>query len=531
MPVTSIRPTIGETPKTDAEDDEASYLDVAFGETVARQEVGASDAYLEPSDGPDEASGVAPARRKVRAQDRGTAAPDASWNLVVNALVAGRPLLVALWPGDDGAHLLRATPPTSTIKLRCEETMRAIDAVGRRDGSSRALAEVAQRNLQRQFADFSPDVDAWRRRVIAELEESQVARMLEIARILAGSGMAFSPSDAALLDEVAEACGIDRVRARDILRATGIEFQEGVPRPEPARSAPTVEASADPPKDKVDDPAPFRRSVSGRRIDPSWHFEHLGADYFLPIVLAHRAARLPPLSAIWTGRTGVAYVEKARGRQVNPNWMIELDGGETYTRRGGLAVPDAYNRSQMHRWEMAELIERFGSLSSTSAARAPGPAASATPAGETVAQAMLKNARAALAEERAPREKGVPGDTFARPTPQPAGRAVSAQDRPEAPQDPTAPTGKPAMRATEAPPRPRAVATGSGSSEQPRSPGPSSEENHPVRAAKVSPGEPPRDSPAIDRSPSESFLGPGVLIILACLVLVLALPCLMAVVG
>lgn len=93
-----------------------------------------------------------------------------------------------------------------------------------------------------------------------------------------------------------------------------------------------------------------------------WHFAHLGREYFSPIARAHRDARLPPLEFVWTGRLGVAYDQKALGRRVNPNWMIEVEGGAIYIKRGGLLVRGEYDRGDVIRWTWREITERFGRL-------------------------------------------------------------------------------------------------------------------------------------------------------------------------
>lgn len=97
------------------------------------------------------------------------------------------------------------------------------------------------------------------------------------------------------------------------------------------------------------------------RIDP-WHFSHLGLDYFRPIALAHRASRLPAIKRVWTGRTGVQYSLKSQGRKINPNWMLELVDGATYTGKTGFMSTDSYDKSQMHAWSWSEIVGHFGPM-------------------------------------------------------------------------------------------------------------------------------------------------------------------------
>lgn len=102
-------------------------------------------------------------------------------------------------------------------------------------------------------------------------------------------------------------------------------------------------------------------STRDPRSDP-WHFAHLGIDYFGPIARGHRNARLAPIRAVWTGRKGVTYADKARGRQVNPNWMLELEDGTTCTKTSGFGVPGSYSKQNMHRWLWSDIVGRFGPM-------------------------------------------------------------------------------------------------------------------------------------------------------------------------
>ena len=61
-----------------------------------------------------------------------------------------------------------------------------------------------------------------------------------------------------------------------------------------------------------------------------WHFSHLGIDYFLKIArtLGFESNLNAPIKEIYIGKSGVAYIEKLRGRKVNPNWAVILNSGE-----------------------------------------------------------------------------------------------------------------------------------------------------------------------------------------------------------
>jgi hypothetical protein len=356
------------------------YLEVATDDAPARVVAPTAgpvgEAYLEsivPTDAPAEPAPVG--RRKVRADDRKPLEDDGAWDAVMSALVADRPFLLALWPDANPVEQLLSPPAAEVMMRRCEEAMRAVDAMGRRHDEARARADVAHRALRRYIDAFATDRYRQRDKVIAELDGVMLARMLEVIRALAGSARTLGAAESRRLREIADTYGITPGRARDAIGAAGITFvlEETLPRavsmPAPALAPSPAPAPAPPTVTPVTPPeSAVRPTTKYRPTKASWHFEHLGVDYFLPIVVAHRASPLPPLDAIWTGRSGVAYDEKAYGRQVNPNWMIELADGTTYTKRGGLSTPDSYTRSQMYRWEWDELVACFGALAPAAAA-------------------------------------------------------------------------------------------------------------------------------------------------------------------
>lgn len=104
------------------------------------------------------------------------------------------------------------------------------------------------------------------------------------------------------------------------------------------------------------------RSVAVATPSPSrdpWHFSHLGREYFEAIAYGCRRSGAWPLQYIWIGRTGVAYAEIARGRKVNPNWMVEDVNGQHRTRTGGFDRPGTYDPGRMTRWTYEEIAAYF----------------------------------------------------------------------------------------------------------------------------------------------------------------------------
>lgn len=60
-----------------------------------------------------------------------------------------------------------------------------------------------------------------------------------------------------------------------------------------------------------------------------WHFSHLGRDYFLDISrkVGGNGKWDAPIESVYIGKSGVKYIEKKRGRNVNPNWSVILKNG------------------------------------------------------------------------------------------------------------------------------------------------------------------------------------------------------------
>ncbi len=81
------------------------------------------------------------------------------------------------------------------------------------------------------------------------------------------------------------------------------------------------------------------------------HYSHLGASYFQAMFTECRNAGRWPVRYIWLGVKGAPYSERAKGRNVNPNWMVETADGRRWTNRG----PKAYDPRNMRRWNFAEL--------------------------------------------------------------------------------------------------------------------------------------------------------------------------------
>ncbi len=71
------------------------------------------------------------------------------------------------------------------------------------------------------------------------------------------------------------------------------------------------------------------QSADFSQTSDKWHFSHLGRDYFLNISLkiGYGGKWDSPIHLVYVGKTGVAYIEKKHGRNVNPNWSVVTKEG------------------------------------------------------------------------------------------------------------------------------------------------------------------------------------------------------------
>ena len=69
----------------------------------------------------------------------------------------------------------------------------------------------------------------------------------------------------------------------------------------------------------------------------SWHFAHLGRDYFLDISskLGFGGKWDSPIYLVYVGKSGVPYIEKKNGRNVNPNWSVITKDGREFKFKSG----------------------------------------------------------------------------------------------------------------------------------------------------------------------------------------------------
>ncbi|MEZ4391879.1 MAG: hypothetical protein R3A48_12345 [Polyangiales bacterium] len=171
------------------------------------------------------------ARRKARVGARAdNSVRDAVSLAIVSALPSDRPLLAALWPDVSAQELLTTPPPAQALRARIEFARSAIDAVGRRDGESRARAQLAQRALDAHLSRVGDGDDALTRCLDA-LRREQRESLLGFARLLAGASGAVVAGDLARIDAAARERGLDPAQARAWLREAGIEVQTVDSRP------------------------------------------------------------------------------------------------------------------------------------------------------------------------------------------------------------------------------------------------------------------------------------------------------------
>jgi hypothetical protein len=117
-------------------------------------------------------------------------------------------------------------------------------------------------------------------------------------------------------------------------------------------SEPVSATPAEPPTASLS--TPVVRPVTQAGANP-WHFSHLGRDYFQRVLLECRSSGHIPIRTVWTGRTGVPYAERAAGRAINANWMIETESGKRRTNR----TRTSYDPGRMWRWDFDEIARHF----------------------------------------------------------------------------------------------------------------------------------------------------------------------------
>lgn len=210
---------------------------------------GSSDAWLEaPAASPtDTERPAAPtARRKTRVGARAdNSVRDALSLAIVAALPTDRPLLAALWPDVSAHELLLSPPPAQALRARIDFARSAIDAVGRRDGESRARAQLAQRALDAHLAGLGEGDEALSKSLSA-LREAQRADLLAFAAILAGASGRVSERELARVDEAARERGLDPSGVRGWLSEAGITVEALDARPwTPLDSLPGAPSTVD----------------------------------------------------------------------------------------------------------------------------------------------------------------------------------------------------------------------------------------------------------------------------------------------
>jgi hypothetical protein len=95
------------------------------------------------------------------------------------------------------------------------------------------------------------------------------------------------------------------------------------------------------------------------QLDP-WHFSYLGKGYFLNIayVLGYGHTLDCPIDIVYTGKSNVEYIERMRGRKVNPNWCVKLLNGKESkygTPTGNNLIDGLWNLSNCKKFEWDDI--------------------------------------------------------------------------------------------------------------------------------------------------------------------------------
>ena len=109
---------------------------------------------------------------------------------------------------------------------------------------------------------------------------------------------------------------------------------------------------------KIDESVPLESSNKQPLSD--WHFSHLGRDYFLEISrkLGGNGKWDIPIYQVYIGKKGVPYIEKKRGRNVNPNWAVIMQNGKEYkykSNSNNMIEPGIWDRSNCHVFSWSEI--------------------------------------------------------------------------------------------------------------------------------------------------------------------------------
>jgi len=95
-----------------------------------------------------------------------------------------------------------------------------------------------------------------------------------------------------------------------------------------------------------------------------WHFAHLGEDYFLDISrkIGYGGKWDAPIYLVYVGKKGVPYIEKKRGRNVNPNWCVITKDGREYkykSNSSNIAENGLWDKRNCHVFRWDEIKEFF----------------------------------------------------------------------------------------------------------------------------------------------------------------------------
>lgn len=173
-----------------------------------------------------------------------SAAQDASIERQLTLLPTETPTLSVLWPELSARELLtEAKPSGESFARRWSELQGAIDAVARKGYEQRAQAAAAQSALEKRKANLArdrkakdhnassdPALEALVDYAVEELSRSNDKEFVLWALTIAGAKRALYAQDLLRLEQEAESRGVERARAKDLVRAEGIELHESAAR-------------------------------------------------------------------------------------------------------------------------------------------------------------------------------------------------------------------------------------------------------------------------------------------------------------
>jgi len=106
--------------------------------------------------------------------------------------------------------------------------------------------------------------------------------------------------------------------------------------------------------------------IINQKLKDPWHFSYLGDKYFFRIANTLGATNIwnSQIEDLYIGNTGVAYIEKLKGRQVNPNWCVRMKNGDEFkcgTPTKNLLESGLWDLNRCNHYKWKEIVDFYSS--------------------------------------------------------------------------------------------------------------------------------------------------------------------------